>query len=245
MLKCPVLQRLGIIGRSGLDKSGFIDRGEILNVKTPYGESSSPLESGAVGGKAVVFLARHGLEHEIPPHRINHKANLWALREADVSGVVSTSSVGSLKEGIRPGELVVPDDFLCPWDIPTYREEEVVHVTPELDPALRRLLLEAAGRAGIPAHDGGVYVQTTGPRLETKAEIRMFREFGDVVGMTMASEATLARELEVPYASVCSVDNYCHGIIDEALTYDQIVAVQRENADVLRRVLRALLEGLE
>ncbi len=236
--------RLGIIGGSGLYKSGFIEQGRILDVKTPYGKSSSPLEGGDVGGAAVVFLARHGLDHIIPPHRINHKANLWAMREAGVGGVVGTSSVGSLREGIKPGELVVPDDFLCPWDIPTYRDEEVGHVTPELDPYLRRLLLEAAGKTGVSAHDGGVYVQTTGPRLETKAEIRMFREFGDIVGMTMASEATLARELEIPYASLCSVDNYCHGIVDETLTYDQIIAVQGENAKVLRGVLRALLEGL-
>jgi 5'-methylthioadenosine phosphorylase len=240
-----VKPRLGIIGGSGLYKSGLLTSEELREISTPYGEPSAPLEVGLFGGKKVAFLARHGPEHRIPPHMINHRANLWALKEAGVERLVSTSSVGSLRLDIRPGELVVPSDYLCPWDVPTYYDEEVVHVTPELDEALRRVLVRAAQQAGVAVHDGGVYVQTRGPRLETRAEIRLFRSFGDVVGMTMASEATLARELEIPYASICTVDNYCHGIVDEPLTYDEIVRVQRENAEVLRRVLRAFLEAFE
>ncbi len=189
-------------------------------------------------------MTRHGPGHTIPPHHINHKANLHAMKDAEVDRVVSTSSVGSLKKHIRPGGLIVPDDYICPWEIPTY-DEGVIHVTPQLDPSLRLLLLEAARATGVPVHERGVYVQTAGPRLETKAEVRMFREFGDVVGMTMASEATLARELDLPYASLCTVDNYCHGIVDEPLTHDQIVAGQHENAQALKRALLALLETLQ
>ncbi len=213
-------------------------------VSTPHGKPSAPLEVGSFGSREVAFLARHGPRHRIPPHRINHKANLWAIKEAGVERVVSTSSVGSLQLEVKPGELVVPDDYLSPWEVPTYHDEEVVHVTPELDPSLRKALVTAARDCGVPVHDGGVYVQTRGPRLETRAEIRLMREFGDVVGMTMASEATLSKELNVPYAALCSVDNYCHGIVDEALTYEAIVEVQKENAETLRRVLATFLEAI-
>lgn len=190
----------------------------------------------------MTFLARHGPHHKIPPHRVNHRANIWALKESGVEEVVSTSSVGSLRLDIKPGELVIPDDYLCPWSIPSYYDDQAIHVTPELDADLRRALLRATQEAGVRAHDGGVYVQTTGPRLETKAEIRMMQQFGDVVGMTVAAEATLSRELDLPYASLCTVDNYCHGLVDSPLVYDEIVKVQRSNAVVLRKVLGALLE---
>lgn len=237
--------RLGIIGGSGLYKSGLLTSTQLREVSTPYGEPTAPIEIGLFGQKEVAFLARHGPGHRIPPHRINHRANLWALREVGVERVVSTSSVGSLRMDIRPGEFVVPSDYICPWEVPTYFDQEVVHVTPGLDVDLRRALVEAAQRVGVRVHDGGVYVQTRGPRLETKAEIRLFREFGDVVGMTMASEATLSRELDIPYASICTVDNYCHGIVDEPLSYEEIVRVQRENTGVLRKVMRAFLEVVE
>ncbi len=212
----------------------------MVRVSTPYGEPSSPLERGVVVGKEVVFLARHGPDHSIPPHSVNHRANVWAMKEEGVEALLGTSSVGSLHQETRPGHLVIPGDYLCPWDIPTYHDEEVLHVTPELDPNLRARLADAAHAVGATAHAGGVYIQTIGPRLETKAEIRLFRQFGSVVGMTMASEATLARELGIPYASVCTVDNYCHGVVEEPLSYDRIVAVQEKNAEVLRSVLEAL-----
>lgn len=240
-----VKARLGIIGGSGLYQSGLLESSEFLEVSTPYGSPSAPVEVGLFGDKSIAFLARHGPEHRIPPHRINHKANLWALKEVGIQRLVATSSVGSLKLEIRPGEFVMPSDYICPWDVPTYYDEEVVHITPDLETNLRTALVEAARQVGVTVHDGGVYVQTRGPRLETKAEIRLFKGFGDVVGMTMASEATLSQELDIPYGSLCTVDNYCHGIIDEPLTYEEIVSVQKKNADVLRKVLRAFLEAVE
>lgn len=238
-----VTARLGIIGGSGLYESGLLEARRPEPHATPYGDPSAPVEVGTFRGAPVVFLARHGPDHAIPAHRVNHRANLWALREAEVGRVVATSSVGSLQREIEPGTFVVPEDFLSPWAIPTYHDDEVVHVTPGLDPGLRRALLEAGRAAGASLRDGGVYVQTTGPRLETRAEIRMFQRLGDVVGMTMAAEATLARELGLPYACICTVDNYCHGVVDEPLAYEEIVKVQREKADELRRILQALLEA--
>ncbi len=236
--------RLGIIGGSVLYRSGLLEGEEASEITTPYGHPSAPLAVGTFRHEPVAFLARHGPEHRIPPHRVNHKANLSALKEAGVERLVATSSVGSLKLDIEPGSFVVPADYLSPWNVPTYHDEEVVHVTPELDPSLRSELVGAARKVGVPVHDGGVYIQTTGPRLETKAEIRMFESLGDVVGMTMGSEATLARELELAYAGLCTVDNYCHGLVGEPLTYDGIVKVQREKTEDLRQVLRAFLEAV-
>lgn len=236
----PVTSRLGVIGGSSLSQSKGFETSEVQEMETPYGPSSGPLELGA----HVVFLARHGPDRQIPPHRVNHRANLWALRKARVSGVVGTSSVGSLKEEIPPGTLVVPDDYFAPWAIPTYHDDAVVHITPALDAALRRRLVEVAQGQEATVRDGGVYVQTRGPRLETKAEIRFLREFGDIVGMTVAAEATLAQELDLPYASLCTVDNYCHGIRDEPLSYADIRRVQDRNAKVLRGVLQVLVEGV-
>jgi 5'-methylthioadenosine phosphorylase len=199
---------------------------------------------GRVGKVEVAFLPRHGAGHRIPPHRVNYRANLWALRKLGARRILATSSTGSLKRGIRPGTLVVPDDYVGFWMIPTYHDDRVVHATPDMDEGLRSLLVKAAKSAGASARDGGVYVQTAGPRLETRAEIAFFRTLGDVLGMTMASEATLAAELGLAYASLCSVDNYCNGIVDAPLTFDDIRRMQARTSGTRREVMRRALEAL-
>lgn len=213
-------------------------------METPYGKLGDVPLVGRHGNARVVFLARHGGEHRIPPHRLNHRANLWALRELGATAILATASTGSLKKAIRPGSFVVPDDFVSFWNIPTFHDDDVVHATPGLDPNLRDILVSAGKDAGASVRSRGIYVQTSGPRLETPAEIRHFATVGDVVGMTMASEATLANELDLPYAAVCSVDNYCNGIVERPLTFDQIRATQARNADALRRILEAALERM-
>jgi len=213
-------------------------------METPYGKLGDVPLVGRHGNARVVFLARHGGEHRIPPHRLNHRANLWALQELGATAILATASTGSLKKAIRPGSFVVPDDFVSFWNIPTFHDDDVVHATPGLDPNLRDILVSAGKDAGASVRARGVYVQTSGPRLETPAEIRHFATVGDVVGMTMASEATLANELDLPYAAVCSVDNYCNGIVERPLTFDQIRATQARNADALRRILEAALERM-
>lgn len=233
--------RLGIIGGSGLSRSGAFGGSEGEEVDTPHGPPSSRVEAG----ERIAFLARHGSEHQIPPHRINHQANLWALKETGVSAVVGSCSVGSLQAEIAPGTLVVPDDYVSFWDVPAYFDDQVQHITPSLDQGLRQQLVETGKVRGVPVQDGGVYVQTRGPRLETKAEVRILREFGDLLGMTMATEATLAQELGLRYASLCSVDNYGHGITKEPPTFEDIRRTQEMNARVVRGVLQGLAERME
>jgi 5'-methylthioadenosine phosphorylase len=158
--------------------------------------------------------------------------------------VIGVNSVGSLKEELPPGRIVIPHDYLSPWGILTFYEHQVVHITPSLDAGLRHSLIQGAQGAGMAFAPEGVYIQTIGPRLETKAEIAMLKNFGHVVGMTMAHEATLCQEVGLAYASICSVDNYCHGIIDTPLTEKEIAHNAQENAGAIHTVLLRVMEEI-
>lgn len=233
---------VGIIGGSG-----FYSPEMLMNVRakaksTPFGEPSAEILIGDSHGRKVAFLARHGKRHRYPAHRVNHRANLWAMHELGISRIIATSSVGSMKEGIEPGSFVVPEDFVSFWKVPTFFEEETVHATPRLDQSLREGIITACKRLNLVVHDRGTYVETLGPRLETRAEIRILSNYGEVVGMTMASEATLASELEIGYACLCTVDNYANGITDEPLTYDMIRKVQLDKSEKLREIMSKVLE---
>ncbi len=235
---------IGIIGGSGLATPALLADAKDTFPQTPHGDPSGPVVLARHGRTEVAFVARHGRGHAIPPHRVNHKANLWALKNLGASAVLATSSVGSLKPAIRPGTFVVPHDYVAFWNVPTFFDEEVRHVTPAMDERLRKALIAAARKARARVSSRAVYVQATGPRLETRAEIAFFRRVGDVVGMTVASEATLAAELELPYAALCSVDNYCNGIGRGSLTYAGIVKTQERTAARTEAILAAALGAL-
>ncbi|MEK6851611.1 MAG: MTAP family purine nucleoside phosphorylase [Candidatus Thermoplasmatota archaeon] len=236
--------RLAVIGGSGLYELDLLEGATARGVPTPYGAPSARVAVGRVGGAEVAFLARHGTKHGIPPHRINHRANLWALKALGARRVLATASVGSLRRDMRPGTMAVPHDYLCLWDLPTFHDDKVVHTTPTLDEGMRRAIVSTAKRRGVSVRGRAVYAQTRGPRLETKAEIRLLADYADVVGMTMASEATLAAELGLGYACLCSVDNYAHGIAPRPFSYGAIVKAQRVNARRVDRLLGPLLEAL-
>jgi len=234
---------LGIIARGNFFLEGMV-AAEKKGVETPFGEPSTHFSLGQLRGKEVVFLPRHG-PHGIPPHRINHRANIYALKKLGVCEVIGVNSVGSLKKEIPPGWIVIPHDYLSPWQIVTFYENQAVHITPALHEGLRELLIRAAAKSGANFLKEGVYIQTIGPRLETKAEIAMLRNFGDVVGMTMAHEATLCQELGLGYASICSVDNYCHGIVEGPLSEEEISQRAKENAVQINRILSLMMEEME
>jgi len=235
---------IGVIGGSGLASPTLLSEPRDTFTVTAYGAPSGPVVLARHGEVRVAFLARHGPAHRVPPHRVNHRANLWALKEAGADRILATSSVGSLKLPLRPGTFVVPHDFVSFWNIPTFFDEEVRHVTPSIDEALRKTLLASARTTRTRASPTGVYVQATGPRLETKAEISFFKKLGDVVGMTVASEATLATELGIPYAALCSVDNYCHGLTPKPLAFTEIQAMQKQNSAASEAILGAALEAV-
>lgn len=197
--------RIGVIGGTGLYELG----GEAAEVNTPHGDV--PVSVRREKGRSVFFVARHGKGHGVPAHRVNHKANVAALAACGVSRVFAVNTVGSMRAEWKPGSLVVPRDFVDVSTPATFHDDQAVHVdmTTPYCPQLRQALLKAATRDGG-AHEG-VYVCTPGPRLETPAEIRWLSTLGDVVGMTGAPEAVLAREKGLCYASLCLVSNLAAG----------------------------------
>jgi 5'-methylthioadenosine phosphorylase len=209
---------LAIIGGSGLTRLSTLSVAHREVVRTPYGEPSSALLFGQIAGRDVVFLARHGHGHTIPPHRVNYRANLWALKNRGATAILAVASVGAIC-GAAPGDLVLPHQLI---DYTHDREstffdggdQHVVHVdfTHPYSPSLREKSLTASRTAAIALADGGVYGAVSGPRLETAAEIdRMERDGATLVGMTGMPEAVLARELELPYAAIAVVVNHAAG----------------------------------
>jgi 5'-methylthioadenosine phosphorylase len=209
---------------------------ECVEVSNEFGTSFFYLRDG------MIFLPRHGRDKNIPPHRINHQANMKALKDRGIAWVLGASSVGSLSMDIRPGSLIVPDDYMDLWGSGTCFNDALVHIAPRLSADLRRVIIQAARSLGMTPVDKGVYIQTTGPRLETRAEVRFLRNFGDIVGMTMGGEATAAQEMGLAYACICSVDNYAHGIIDEVLNADDIKKNARKNAENIIRLFFELVK---
>jgi len=205
-----------------------------------------------LGDRELLLLPRHGEGHTVPPHKINYRANIWALREIGVCGVLATASVGSLNPDIRPGSLVVLDQFIdfTRQRISTFFDGEdgaVRHAdfTEPYCPRLRSALLEAAKEADVPCRPTGTYLCAEGPRFETPAEIRMFRGWGaDVVGMTNVPEVVLAREAGLCYAAVAIVANWAAGISDRPLSHEEVTAETKRHletvSDVLLRAARKI-----
>jgi len=210
---------LAIIGGSGLTQLASLEVTFRKAARTPYGEPSGALTFGKLRGRDVAFLARHGYGHTIPPHEVNYRANIWALREEGAAEIVSVASVGGIRADLDPGTLVIPHQIIdYTWgrrstffeggDVPV---SHVDFTRPYSEP-LRQKLLAAARACGEPLLDGAVYAATQGPRLETAAEIdRLERDGADVVGMTGMPEAALARELDLPYAAIAVVVNHAAG----------------------------------
>ncbi len=245
---------LAIIGGSGLTQLSNLDISRREVVRTPYGEPSGAVTFGRIGCRDVVFLARHGYGHTIPPHMVNYRANMWALAKgAGADSIVSVASVGGIRSDLKPGAVVIPDQIIdYTWGRHvTYHEggdNPVVHIdfTEPYDRGLRAHLLAAAANAGETIIDGAVYATTQGPRLETAAEVnRLERDGADIVGMTGMPEACLARELEVPYAAICVVANWAAGRGDSehAISFDRIEEVLKDSLGKARRIIEHLCEA--
>lgn len=239
------VQTLGIIGGSGLTrlKAMQVERQEIAN--TPYGAPSAPLTFGRFDGTPVVFLPRHGPAHTIPPHRVNYRANLWAMKHAGVERVVGMAAVGGITSHMAPGVLCVPDQII---DYTWGREhtlftddlDSVTHIdfTEPYCESMRQTLLQAAKQAATALHDGGTYAATQGPRLESAAEIaRLERDGCDVVGMTGMPEASLARELGLCYACLALSVNWAAGKTEGPITMAEIEGHLEQGMARARRVL--------
>jgi 5'-methylthioadenosine phosphorylase len=202
-------------------------------------------------GRASVFITdkaalilRHGNEpqNHILPHLINYRANLKALNDVGVSEIVGINSTGSLKKDLTPGMIVVPDDFITLTSTPSIYKNKAIHIAPSLSEKVRGKIIKSALNNNLDVVQKGTYWQTQGPRLETKAEIKMMANFADIVGMTMANEAVIAQEMEIPYASACSIDNFGNGLLDEPLNVEEITEGTRKNADLMIQILKSYLK---
>jgi 5'-deoxy-5'-methylthioadenosine phosphorylase len=241
---------LAILGGSGLAQLSSLTETRRIAARTAFGEPSGPLTLGKIGGREVLFLARHGDAHSIPPHQVNYRANIQALRDAGAKQVAAVATVGGIRREFGPGVLVVPDQIIdYTWGrASTFFEgpgARVTHIdfTEPYAAALRARILAAAKACGEAITDGGCYGTTQGPRLETAAEIaRMERDGADLVGMTGMPEAALAREAGLDYAAIAVVANHAAGKGDSAhaISLGAIEAVVEQSMQRVRRILEKL-----
>ncbi|HWR45584.1 S-methyl-5'-thioadenosine phosphorylase [Sporomusa sp.] len=243
--------KIAIIGGTGVYDPRILDNIREQEIATPYGVVR--FKSGEYAGKEVAFIPRHGSSHSIPPHLINYRANIWAIKKLGVQNIIATTAVGSLNLDMKPGDFVLIDQFL---DFVKNRtttfyeggERGVVHVdvTTPYCPAVRNVLTAAAKDLGISIHQQGTYVCTEGPRFETPAEIKMFAKFGgDVVGMTNVPEVVLAREAEMCYATVSMVTNFAAGISPQPLTHHEVLETMQVNAENIKQLIMAAISRLD
>jgi 5'-methylthioadenosine phosphorylase len=233
---------IGIFGGSGFYR--FLDDVEEMPVATPYGPPSAPVRVGKVEGVDVAFMPRHGVEHTLPPHRINYRANVWAMREVGVRRIVGPSACGSLREDIEPGSFVICDQFVDRTqarESTFYDGPQTTHVS-AADPYCKEMgevLAECGRELGIPVVEGGTIVVIQGPRFSTRAESRWYAASGfDLVGMTQYPECWLARELELCYTNVSLVTDYDVGVDGgEPVSVVAVMDVFRQNLDRLRALL--------
>ena len=244
--------KIGIIGGSGVDDPKIMQEFKKIKVHTPYGATSDLVITGKVHDADVAIIPRHGDSHRLNPTNVNYRANIWAMKELGVTHIIAPTACGSLKEEIKPGDLVFIDQFI---DRTTKRQQtfyegaEVCHIS-MADPfcgKLRKLLAETARELKIPFHDKGTIVTIEGPRFSTRAESNLFRGWGcDVINMTTVPEAVLAREAGICYQPVAmSTDYDCWHATEEPVTIGQILKVMRNNADSVKKILVSVIPKIK
>ncbi|WP_022852207.1 S-methyl-5'-thioinosine phosphorylase [Limisalsivibrio acetivorans] len=239
--------KIGIMGGSGLyEIEGFNFIGE-EKVLTDWGEPSDTYRHFTFGGVDFYFLNRHGRKHDMPPHSVNYRANIAGFKKLGIERMLAFTAVGGIK-GVKPGDVVIPDNAIdhTSGRAHTFYDRGLIHhidFTAPFCPELRAMLNSCAGAASVPVKDGGTYICTNGPRLETAAEIRYFDIIGaDIVGMTLFPEAPLAREMEICYANTSVITNYAAGTTENKLTTDEVVETMKGSMDKIRSIVTKLPE---
>ncbi|MDH5357253.1 MAG: S-methyl-5'-thioinosine phosphorylase [Gammaproteobacteria bacterium] len=244
------MSKLAIIGGTGLLSLEGLEIREQRVVSTPFGNASNDLIVGEFHGKSVIFLPRHGQYHSIPPHKINYRANIWALYEQGVEKIVAVAAVGGIRSDLAPGVLAVPDqiiDYTYGREQSFYSDdfsvENHIDFSYPYDEHLRQIIIQAAKNTGLAVVNGGTYGATQGPRLETAAEIKRMAQDGcAMVGMTGMPEAALARELNMAYATCALMVNWAAGISDGVITMDQIEHTLAGGMQQVRQLLADFIQ---
>ena len=242
---------LGVIGGSGFYQMPGLENVKQLEIGTPFGPPSDPYVTGRIGDLDVVFLARHGKGHRILPSELNYRANIYGMKTLGVDHLLSVSTAGSMKEAIKPGDLVVPNQFLDHTHKrpATFFGDGIVAHVSMADPVcadLARDLAAASRQAGATIHEGGTYLCIEGPQFSSRAESNLYRGWGvDVISMTAMQEARLAKEAELCYAALVLVTDYdCWHPQHDSVTVDQIVAVLLKNAENATKVVRETVAAM-
>ncbi len=247
------MRGIAIIGGTGLTSLPGLSISDETFVATPFGDTSAALIKGQLNNQKIIFLARHGAEHTIPPHKVNYRANIWALKEAGADYMIAINAVGGINTSLQPGQLVIPDqliDYTYAREMTFFDAEDspVTHVdfTEPYCHELRNSLLDAADKNGIELATAGTYGVTQGPRLETAAEIRRMAQDGcDIVGMTGMPEAVLARELGCCYASISVIANLAAGLGEGEITMAEIEKYIAQGMGEVRSLLETVLNSLQ
>lgn len=242
---------IGIIGGSGLYEMEGLSGVETVQVDTPFGSPSDDIVLGTLTGRRLAFLPRHGRGHRIPPSDINFRANIYAFKSLGVDRIISVSAVGSMKEEIEPGHIVVPDQFYdqTKGRASTFFGDGIVAHVGFADPVCHELsgiLYEAGVKAGARVHKGGTYICMEGPQFSTRAESRVYRGWGvDVIGMTNVTEAKLAREAEICYATLALATDYdCWHESEEDVTLEAVIAILNKNVETAKAIIKEAVQGI-
>jgi len=235
---------VAIIGGTGVYDYGFVEEMEVVDIDTPYGSPSCRIKIGEYGGKKIALLPRHGGKHTIPPHMINHRANIFALHKLGVTRIIATAAVGSLKEDFEPGDIVFPDQFIDMGKdaVTFYDGPAVMHVSlaDPFCPDMRYLMVKSANSLGIKYQDKGTYLRVAGPRFSARAESKMFRQFADIIGMTAVPEAILAREKEICYGLIAAVTDY-DVWADKPVDAQEVIRMMEKNSKNIEKVIKDLI----
>jgi 5'-methylthioadenosine phosphorylase len=247
--------KIGIIGGSGLDNPNILENANDVNVATPYGKASSELKTGTISGIDVVLLARHGRQHTLPPSQVNYRANIFALKKIGCTHIIATTAVGSLREEIKRGDLVILDQFI---DFTRFRKisfhesfepHKPVHTSmaEPFSKDLRKILIDSCKKLKLRHHDKGTVITIEGPRFSTKAESKMFRQWGaDIVNMSISPECILANEIGIPYCAVAmSTDFDSWKENEEPVTWDSILKIFNQNVDKVTKLLVASIPKIK
>jgi 5'-methylthioadenosine phosphorylase len=240
--------KVAIIGGSGLEDPKFFKKTKEIKIKTPFGYPSTPIRISDFSGERIAFLSRHGKFHSVPPHKVNSRANIWALKKIGIERIIGVCTVGSLKENFKPGDIAICDqfiDFTKKRDY-TFYDNEVVHVSlaDPFCPELRELFYKKAKELKIPVHKNGTYFCIEGPRFSTRAESRFFRNFADIVGMTLVPEVTLAREMEICYVALAMITDY-DVWQPHPVNVKEVMRIMGENIDKIKRLVKATLPEIK
>lgn len=245
------MKRIAIIGGSGFEDPKILKDPDAVLLNTPYGEPSSDFLTGKINGVEVVLVSRHGKNHTITPSQVNNRANIYGMKELECSHILATTACGSLRDNIAPGDLVFPDQFI---DFTRFRANtfygefepgELSHteMADPFDASLRQILSEESTRLGYTSHEKGTLITIEGPRFSTRAESHMFRTWGaDIINMSTAPEAVLAREMGIPYAAIAMCTDYdCWKENENPVTWEMVLDIFSKNVDKVTHLIQSTI----